>query len=153
MFYKKGVLKNFAKFTGKHLCHSLYFNKVARPQAYKTALDDSFYIFKIREQFFSGSASGWLLLYIYKDMFWAFEYASDSMLLFQIVTCRVIRFLSYYNVQFSLIRFKSNNKNQNLNSAKCFYNNSILNTNILIDTIENSLTSKLLLFTSEFFKK
>ena len=26
---KKGVPKNFAKFTGKHLCQSLYFNKVA----------------------------------------------------------------------------------------------------------------------------
>ena len=26
---KKGVLKNFAKFTGKHLCKSLCFNKVA----------------------------------------------------------------------------------------------------------------------------
>ena len=29
VFYKKGVLKNFAKFTGKHLCESLFFNKVA----------------------------------------------------------------------------------------------------------------------------
>ena len=29
VFYKKGVLKNFAKFTGKHLCQSLSFNKVA----------------------------------------------------------------------------------------------------------------------------
>ena len=31
---KKGVLKNFAKFTGKHLCQILFFNKVAglRPQ-------------------------------------------------------------------------------------------------------------------------
>ena len=29
MFYKKGVLKNFAKFTGKQLCQSLFFNKVA----------------------------------------------------------------------------------------------------------------------------
>ena len=28
-FYKKGVLKNFAKFTGKHLCQILVFNKVA----------------------------------------------------------------------------------------------------------------------------
>ena len=28
VFYKKGVLKNFAKFTGKHLCQSLFFNKV-----------------------------------------------------------------------------------------------------------------------------
>ena len=28
-FCKKGVLKNFAKLTGKHLCLSLFFNKVA----------------------------------------------------------------------------------------------------------------------------
>ena len=27
--FKKGVLRNFAKFTGKHLCQSLFFNKVA----------------------------------------------------------------------------------------------------------------------------
>ena len=26
---KKGVLRNFAKLTGKHLCPSLFFNKVA----------------------------------------------------------------------------------------------------------------------------
>ena len=25
----KGVLRNFAKFTGKHVCQSLFFNKVA----------------------------------------------------------------------------------------------------------------------------
>ena len=29
MFYKQGVLKNIIKFTGKHLCQSLFFNKVA----------------------------------------------------------------------------------------------------------------------------
>ena len=29
LFYKKGVLKNFTKFTGKYLCQSLFFNKVA----------------------------------------------------------------------------------------------------------------------------
>ena len=36
MFCKKGVLKNFAKFTGKHLSQSLFFHKVAdlRPQAF-----------------------------------------------------------------------------------------------------------------------
>ena len=28
MFYNKDVLKKFAKFTGKHLCQSLNFNKV-----------------------------------------------------------------------------------------------------------------------------
>ena len=29
VIYKKGVLKNFAKFTGKHLYQSLCFNKIA----------------------------------------------------------------------------------------------------------------------------
>ena len=29
VFCKKGVLRNSAKFTGKHLCQSLFFNKVA----------------------------------------------------------------------------------------------------------------------------
>ena len=29
VFCKKGVLRNFAKFTGKHLRQSLFFNKVA----------------------------------------------------------------------------------------------------------------------------
>ena len=29
VFCKKGVLRNFAKFTRKHLCQSLIFNKVA----------------------------------------------------------------------------------------------------------------------------
>ena len=29
---KQGVLRNFAKFIGKHLCQSLFFNKVAGPR-------------------------------------------------------------------------------------------------------------------------
>ena len=29
LFCKKGVLRNFTKFTGKHLCQGLFFNKVA----------------------------------------------------------------------------------------------------------------------------
>ena len=29
VFCKKGILRNFAKFTGKHLCRSLFLNKVA----------------------------------------------------------------------------------------------------------------------------
>ena len=29
VFCKKGVLRNFGKFTGKHSCQRLYFNKVA----------------------------------------------------------------------------------------------------------------------------
>ena len=31
VFCKNGVLRNFAKFTGKHLYQSLFFNKVLRP--------------------------------------------------------------------------------------------------------------------------
>ena len=28
VFWKKGGLRNFAEFTGKHMCQSLFFNKV-----------------------------------------------------------------------------------------------------------------------------
>ena len=28
VFFKKGVLRNFTKFTGKHLCQSLFFSQV-----------------------------------------------------------------------------------------------------------------------------
>ena len=31
VFCTKGVLRNFKKFTGKYLCQSLFFNKVAEP--------------------------------------------------------------------------------------------------------------------------
>ena len=36
VFCQKGVLKNLEKFTGKHLCWSLFFNKVAggKPETY-----------------------------------------------------------------------------------------------------------------------
>ena len=34
VFCKEGVLKNFTKFTGKHLCQSLFFNNVAGLQLY-----------------------------------------------------------------------------------------------------------------------
>ena len=34
VFRKKGVLKNLAKFTGKHLCQSLFFNKVTGCKTY-----------------------------------------------------------------------------------------------------------------------
>ena len=34
VFYKKGVVRNFTKFTRKHLCQSLFFNKVAGLQLY-----------------------------------------------------------------------------------------------------------------------
>ena len=33
VFCKKGVLRNFVKFTGKHLCQVLFYNKVAGPKS------------------------------------------------------------------------------------------------------------------------
>ena len=30
-YIRGGVLRNFSKFTGKHLCQSLFFNKIAGP--------------------------------------------------------------------------------------------------------------------------
>ena len=52
---KKGVLKNFAKFTGKRLCQSLYFNKVA-------GLRPSVNFAKFLRTIFLQSLSGRLLL-------------------------------------------------------------------------------------------
>ena len=71
---KKGVLKNFTKFTGKHLCQSLFFNKIVglRPATllkkilwhrcfplnfakflgtffYRTPRDDCFCLFKVND--------------------------------------------------------------------------------------------------------
>ena len=61
--------------------------------------------------------------HILRYMFWVFECASNSMLCLQIITWRdIFFFLSYYKAQLSLIRFKTSNKNQNLNSIKCFGN-------------------------------
>ena len=34
VFYKKDVLRNFAKFTEKHLCQSLFFNKETLAQVF-----------------------------------------------------------------------------------------------------------------------
>ena len=46
VFYKKVVFKNFGKFTEKHLCQSLFFNKVA-------GLDLQLYLKKTLAQMFS----------------------------------------------------------------------------------------------------
>ena len=36
VFCKKGVLRNFAKFTGEHLCQSLFFNQDAGVRRYRS---------------------------------------------------------------------------------------------------------------------
>ena len=65
---KKGVLRNFTKFTGKHLCQSLFFNKVAvlRPaNLLKKGLWQSCFpvnFAKFRRTHFLQNTSGRLLL-------------------------------------------------------------------------------------------
>ena len=44
---EKSAFKTFAKFTGKHLCHSLFFNKVAGVRPMAQVFSDEFWeIFK-----------------------------------------------------------------------------------------------------------
>ena len=81
------------------------------------------FIFKTREQLSSGLRVA-VSAHIKSYMSWAIKYASDSMLSLHI-TWRVILFFffkSYCKVQFTLTRFKTSNKNQNLNSVKCLGN-------------------------------
>ena len=46
VFYKNVVLKNSAKFTGKHLCQSLFFNKGAGLKCFQTFPCEFYEIFK-----------------------------------------------------------------------------------------------------------
>ena len=60
VFCKKGVLENFAKFTGKNLCHSLFFNKVAGPCNF----------IKFNLIFSLGSGLGWEMLKLVSAIFY-----------------------------------------------------------------------------------
>ena len=48
MFCKKGVLRNFAKFIGKHLCQSLFFNKVAGGTFFTEHVWATAFLFKMK---------------------------------------------------------------------------------------------------------
>ena len=71
IFYKKGALKNFTKFTGKHLCQSLFFNKIAglrRATLLNTILWHRYFpvnFAKLLRTSFLQSTFGRLLLYPY----------------------------------------------------------------------------------------
>ena len=73
---RKGVPRNFAKFTGKNLCQSLFFNKVAgRPATLlKKRLWHRFFpvnLAKFLRTLFLQNTPGWLLLQIYwVDTIW-----------------------------------------------------------------------------------
>ena len=66
VFCKKGILRNFAKFTRKHLCQRLSFNKVAGPAIFlKKRLGHRFFPVNfakfLRTPFFTEHVR-WLLL-------------------------------------------------------------------------------------------
>ena len=70
---KKGVLRNFAKFTGKHLCQSLFFNKVAgQKRGSSTGVSCEFC--KISKNTFLQNTSGRLLLAIKPHRFFSQKY-------------------------------------------------------------------------------
>ena len=62
---KKSVLRNFAKFTVKHLCQSLLFNNVAGLRLWHRCFSVNFVKF-LRTAFFIEHLWWWLLLQIYR---------------------------------------------------------------------------------------
>ena len=62
MFCKKGALRNFAKFTGKHLCQSLFLNKVEKRDSGVFLFPANFAKF-LRTPFLTEHLR-WLLLFI-----------------------------------------------------------------------------------------
>ena len=75
MYFRIGVLKNFAMFTGKYLCWSLFFNKYAGLKAcnfFKKILQHKFFSVKfakfLRTPFFKEHVQ-WLLLEISHELF------------------------------------------------------------------------------------
>ena len=69
VFCKKGVLKSFVKFTGKHVCQSLFFNKVTslRPYEFGKNFTNTFFIehlwwmLLIKKYYFSRGSRSFLL--------------------------------------------------------------------------------------------
>ena len=88
---KKGFLKNFAKFIGKHLCQSLVFNKVdssATLLKKRLAQVFSYEFCEIFKNIFLIENLWWLLLII-SDIWQGFQYASG------IKYARVLSILGY----------------------------------------------------------
>ena len=73
---KKGVLRNITKFTGKHLCQSLFFNKVAglRAATKKKLWPTCFPVIfaKFLRTAYLQNTSGWLLLILFVACFFIF---------------------------------------------------------------------------------
>ena len=87
MFYKKSVLKNFAKLTGKHLCQSLFINNFIKKEALAQVLSDEFATF-LRTPFFIEHL-WWLLLALQTFLINLGNFPCRGMLLKQSYTLQV----------------------------------------------------------------
>ena len=98
-FFKKGVLRNFAKFTGKHLCQSLFFIKKKINFIKKETLAQvlSCKFCKISKNTFSENTSRRLLLTVVRDISNAFYSAWHTGLLykFRLYGVRCFIFMSH----------------------------------------------------------
>ena len=100
VFCKKSVIRNCSKFTGKHLCQSLFLNKVAGPISKNTFFSqntsgDWFCKMEIRNHFFRSKVSGleclhWLTVILTSSLItrWA--------LMNQCVSRIILRKVSFY---------------------------------------------------------
>ena len=71
MFYKKGVLTNFAKFTEKHLCKKLFFIKHLWATASETALINPFATVSLCSRENKLAHNMLVMLWLAKEMFLA----------------------------------------------------------------------------------
>ena len=78
VFCKKGVLRNFAKFTGKHLCQSLFFNKVTglRPTTFSNEIFKNTFFYRTpplaaslqRHIFFTGYQTKRVIKFLFRKL-------------------------------------------------------------------------------------
>ena len=101
VYCKKGVLGKFAKFTGKHLCQTLFFNKVAdlRPA---TLLKNRLWhrsfpvnFMKFLGTSFSRSTSGWLLLF---NFIYDYPYHTHLMFTHCALMSKLVSFMSFFQL-------------------------------------------------------
>ena len=99
VFCKKGVLKNFAKFIVKHLCHSLSFDKVAGPRPATLRKKRLWHRCFLTEHLFLQNTSGGCFSF-FKCLF-----VTSHTLHFTLFTSTSSFFRSYFSV-FNFVVFK-----------------------------------------------
>ena len=105
VFYKKDVLKSFTKFTGKHLCWSLYFNELITCEFCEVFRNDNILINSMVTLFIRCKFK-WVISFIFaaNSEFWFSE-------LFGHTICKLITALIAFSVAFLT---KINNKQETL---------------------------------------